>query len=164
MRVVGYVRELFAPEDTDPAFVQGEAIRSWVRQSGHNLISVCQDVRQEGHGLGREGYQALLGIVAGKGADGVVVPGLTALSPDLMTQEIMIWDLRRRGVTVMSIDEADHRLLMTPTKERLLMRDVLARLEDYHEWAYPAVAEEEEETEGGSGDEVVVELIPASDA
>ena len=94
----------------------------------------------------------------------MVVPGLTALSPDLMTQEIMIWDLRRRGVTVMSIDEADHQLLMTPTKERLLMRDVLARLEDYHEWAYRAVAEEEDEESSGSGDEVVVELIPASDA
>ena len=164
MRVVGYVRELFAPEDADPAFVQGEAIRAWVRKSGHNLISVCQDVRQEGHGLGREGYQALLGIVAGKGADGVVVPGLTALSPDLMTQEIIIWDLRRRGVSVMSINEADHALLMTPTKERLLMRDVLARLEDYHEWAYPAVLEEEDENEERGGDEVVVELIPASDA
>jgi DNA invertase Pin-like site-specific DNA recombinase len=163
MRVVGYVRELFAPEDADPAFVQGEAIRAWVRKSGHNLISVCQDVRQEGHGLGREGYQALLGIVAGKGADGVVVPGLTALSPDLMTQEIIIWDLRRRGVTVMSIDENDHALLMTPTKERLLMRDVLARLEDYHEWAYPAALEEEAEDDD-RGDEVVVELIPASDA
>jgi len=163
MRVVGYVRELFAPEDADPAFVQGEAIRSWVRKSGHNLISVCQDVRQEGHGLGREGYQALLGIVAGKGADGVVVPGLTALSPDLMTQEIMIWDLRRRGVTVMSIDEADHELLLAPTKERLLMRDVLARLEEYHEWAYPAVEESDESGEERN-DEVVVELIPASDA
>jgi DNA invertase Pin-like site-specific DNA recombinase len=163
MRVVGYVRELFAPEDADPAFVQGEAIRSWVRKSGHNLISVCQDVRQEGHSLGREGYQALLGILAGNGADGVVVPALTALSPDLMTQEIMIWDLRRRGVTVMSIDEADHRLLLTPTKERLLMRDVLARLEEYHEWAYPA-GQEEEAGDEESGDEVVVELIPASDA
>lgn len=164
MRVVGYVRELFAPEDADPAFVQGEAIRAWVRKSGHNLISVCQDVRQEGHGLGREGYQALLGIIAGNGADGVVIPGLTALSPDLMTQEIIIWDLRRRGVTILSIEEADLALLMTPTKERLLIRDVLARLEDYHEWAYPAVLEEDAPDEDRGGDEVVVELIPASDA
>jgi DNA invertase Pin-like site-specific DNA recombinase len=164
MRVVGYVRELFAPEDADPAFVQGEAIRAWVRKTGHNLISVCQDVRQEGHVLGREGYQALLGIVAGKGVDGVVVPSLDSFSPDLMTQEIIVWDLRRRGVTVLSIDERDHQLLMTPTKERLLLRDVLARLEDYHEWAYPAAQEEELDSDEESGDEVVVELIPASDA
>jgi DNA invertase Pin-like site-specific DNA recombinase len=161
MRVVGYVRELFGPEDTDPAFVQGEAIRAWVRKTGHNLISVCQDVRQEGHGLGRDGFQALLGIVAGNGADGVVVPSLSALSPDLMTQEIMIWDLRRRGIAVMSIDEADHQMLLTPTRERLLIRDVLARLEEYYEWARPADEEEDEER---TGDEVVVELIPASDA
>lgn len=163
MRVVGYVRELFGPEDTDPAFVQGETIRAWVRKTGHNLVSLCQDVRQEGHGLGRDGFQALLGIVAGNGADGVVVPALSSLSPDLMTQEIMIWDLRRRGVAVMSIDEADHQLLLTPTRERLLMRDVLARLEDYYEWARPSTPEEESEEEG-TGDEVVVELIPASDA
>lgn len=164
MRVVGYVRELFGPEDTDPAFVQGETIRAWVRKTGHNLIALCQDVRQEGHGLGREGFQALLGIVAGNGADGVVVPTLSALSPDLMTQEIMVWDLRRRGVAVMSIDEADHQLLLTPTKERLLMRDVLARLEDYYEWARPFTAEEDSSEEDDSSDEVVVELIPASDA
>ena len=164
MRVVGYVRELFGPEDDDPAFVQGEAIRAWVRKTGHNLISVCQDVRQEGHGLGRDGYQALLGIVAGNGADGVVVPTLSILSPNLMTQEIMIWDLRRRGVAVMSIDEADHELLLTPTRERLLVRDVLARLEDYHEWAQPVEDEEDAEQREGDADEVVVELIPASDA
>ncbi len=71
---------------------------------------------------------------------------------------------RRRGVTVMSIDEADHKLLLVPTKERLLMRDVLARLEEYHQWAYPAIPEEEAEADAEPGDEVVVELIPASDA
>ena len=81
-----------------------------------------------------------------------------------MTQEIMIWDLRRRGVAVMSIDEADHELLLTPTRERLLMRDMLARLEDYYEWAQPAVEETEAEEGNGEADEVVVELIPASDA
>ena len=162
MRVVGYVREQIGPEDAEPSFVQGEAIRAWVRKTGHNLVSVCQDARQEGHGLGRDGYQALLGIVTGRGADGVVVPRLEALSPNLMTQEIMIWDLRRRGVAVLSIDEADHRVLMAPTKERLLMRDVLARLEDYFEWAYPVAAEEEEGED--LDDEVIVELIPAQDA
>ncbi len=164
VRVVGYVRELFGPEDSDPAFVQGEAIRSWVRKTGHNLISICQDVRQEGHSLGRDGFQALLGIIAGKGVDGVVVPELSALSPDLMTQEIIIWDLRRRGVTVLSVYEADHELLLTPTRERLLMRDVLARLEEYREWAHPAALEELDEDDEEPGDEVVVELIPASDA
>lgn len=162
MRVVGYVREQAGPEDAEPSFVQGEAIRSWVRKSGHNLVSICQDVRQEGHGLGRDGYQALLGIIAGRSADGVVVPRLEALSPNLMTQEIMIWDLRRRGTALLSINEADHRVLLNPTKERLLIRDVLARLEDYFEWAYPVAVEEEETDE--IDDEVIVELIPAKDA
>lgn len=164
MRVVGYVRETFGPGDSDPAFVQGEAIRAWVRSTGHNLISVCQDVRQEGHGLGREGYQALLGIVAGQGVDGVVVASLQSLSPDLMTQEIIVWDLRRRGVSVLSTEDSDQQLLLTPSKERQLMRDVLARLQEYYEWARPAVEAEDEDEDEGGGDEVVVELIPASDA
>ena len=38
------------------------------------------------------------------------------------------------------------------------------RLEDYYEWAQPAVEETEAEESNGEADEVVVELIPASDA
>lgn len=165
MRVVGYLREGFGPAESDPSFVQGEALRRWVRDTGHNLVSVCQDVRHEGHALERDGYQALLGVVSSRRADGVVMPSLETLSTDLMIQEIMIWDLRRRGVTVLSIDEADHQLLITPSKERMLMRDLLARLEDYYEWAYPAggVESEGEAEEPGDDDEVIVQLIPASE-
>ena len=163
MRVVGYLRESSGPEEGDPAFVQGEALRRWVRTTGHNLVSVCQDLRQEGHALERDGYQALLGVVSSRRADGVVMSSLEALSTDLMIQEIMIWDLRRRGVTVLSIDEGDHQLLLQPSKERMLMRDLLARLEDYYEWAYPAGAEDSEDEEFDDEDEVIVQLIPAGE-
>lgn len=164
MRVVGYLREGFGPEESDPAFVQGEALRRWVRDTGHNLVSVCQDLRHEGHALERDGYQALLGVVSSRRADGVVMPSLETLSTDLMIQEIMIWDLRRRGVAVLSIDESDHQLLIQPSKERMLMRDLLARLEDYYEWAYPAEETESgEDEEGDRDDEVIVQLIPASE-
>ena len=165
MRVVGYLREGYGPDEADPAFVQGEALRRWVRNTGHKLVSVCQDLRHEGHPLERDGYQALLGVVSSRRADGVVMPSLETLSTDLMIQEIMIWDLLRRGVTVLSIDEADHQLLLQPSKERMLMRDLLARLEDYYEWAYPAGDEqlEEEAVDDDDDDEVIVQLIPASE-
>lgn len=164
MRVVGYLREGFGPAESDPAFVQGEALRRWVRNTGHNLVSVCQDLRHEGHALERDGYQALLGVVSSRRAEGVVMPSLEALSSDLMIQEIMIWDLRRRGVAVLSIDEADHQLLLQPSKERMLMRDLLARLEDYYEWAYPADDAHGAEEDGiDDDDEVIVQLIPASE-
>ena len=163
MRVVGYLREGLGPDEADPAFVQGESLRRWVRNTGHNLVSVCQDLRHEGHALERDGYQALLGVVSSGRADGVVMPSLEALSADLMIQEIMIWDLRRRGVTVLSIDEADHQLLLQPSKERMLMRDLLARLEDYYEWAYPAGDELLEDEGVDDDDEVIVQLIPASE-
>lgn len=163
MRVVGYIRESPAADDADPAFVQGESLRRWVRETGHNLVSICQDVRQEGQVLARDGYQALLGIVEGGGADGIVVPSLDALSPDLMTQEVMLWDLGRRGVPVMSAEQADHRELLSPGKERMLIRDVLARIDRYSEWAHP-VEVEGGGSETGEPDEVIVQLIPASDA
>ena len=163
MRVVGYLREGYGPDEADPAFVQGEALRRWVRNTGHNLVSVCQDLRHEGHPLERDGYQALLGVVSSRRADGVVMPSLETLSTDLMIQEIMIWDLLRRGVTVLSIDEADHQLLLQPSRERMLMRDLLARLEDYYEWAYPAGDEQLEEEAVDDDDEVIVQLIPASE-
>jgi DNA invertase Pin-like site-specific DNA recombinase len=158
MRVVGYVREGPSEADAEPAFVQGEALRRWVRTTGHKLVSVCQDVRQEAQALSRDGYQALLGILESGGADAVVVPDLETLSPNLMIQEIMMWDLERRGVPLLSADERDHRELLSPPKERLLVRDVLAQLGGYYEWAHPVAAVAHEEDGDG---EVVVQLIPA---
>lgn len=163
MRVVGYIRESPAVDDVEPAFVQGESLRRWVRETGHNLVSICQDVRQEGQALQRDGYQAMLGILVSEGADGVVVPDLDTLSPDLMTQEVMLWDLARRGVPVMTADAADHRELLSPGKERLLIRDVLARIDRYAEWGH-AVQLEPAEDRDEEQDEVIVQLIPASDA
>ena len=125
MRVVGYVREAAAEGDGEPAFTQGERLRAWSRESGHRLVAVFQDTRQPGVELGWDGYRAMLDLVDGDRVDAVLVSSLAALSPDLITQEALVWDLRNRGVAVVSGDPADAAALTLPRPARPPVRDVL---------------------------------------
>ncbi len=161
MRVVGYIRESTHPDDGDPAFVQGEKIRSWSRKTGHHLLAWFQDVRQQGHRLSRDGFSALLQQVERSDIEAVVVSELASLSSDIIVQEIILWDLRLRGVSVVSADSGEMRQFDEPSTTRLVIRDVLSRVEDYRSFlestngvtrALPARTEEL--------DEVVVELLP----
>lgn len=135
MRVIGYVREGPGPQGGEPAFAQAERIRRWAGDAGHRLVAVCQDIRSPGLELGREGYRALIGIVTAGQVDGVVVSSIETLSADTIVQEVMIWDLRNRGMTVMSTRTEDHDVLAQPVshRARLLIQDVLARVVDYQE-------------------------------
>ncbi|MCP3974914.1 MAG: recombinase family protein [bacterium] len=176
MRVVGYVRDTPDPSEAEPAFAQAERVRRWINDSGHQLVAVCQDVRTAGRPLGRDGYRAMIGILGTGEAEAVLVPSLEALSPDKVSQEIMLWDLRERGVAVISAAETDLDLLADPPSDsiRILIRDVLAKVADHVEMVGAAVvpmaqpetaslpisAELEEEVLDDS--DVVVELIPPS--
>lgn len=164
MRVVGYIREQANAEDGDPAFIQGERIRAWARTSGHRLVAVCQDVREPGQALGRQGYEALLELVSTGRAEAVVVASLVSLSPDRIVREVLAWDLGRRGAVVLTAD-ADEALARTdPEPVATLIRDVLARVEEYEPLlltgaAVPIAAEPDgREAEAG---EVIIELVPA---
>lgn len=178
MRVVGYVRDTPDPSEAEPAFAQAERVRRWIKDSGHQLVAVCQDVRTAGRTLGRDGYRAMIGVISTGEAEAVLVPSLDALSPDKVTQEIMLWDLRARNIAVLSAAETDLELLSDPPPDslRILIRDVLAKVVDHVGMVGagaiplsepqapslpPAEAEAEEEAEfDDSG--VVVELIPPS--
>ncbi len=163
VRVVGYVREAPGPQDGPTAYSQSEAIRRWVAETGHQLVAVCQDARQVGHALGREGYRALLGIIGAGQVDAVIVATLEALAADKIVQEVMLWDVRSRGVTVLSAAEADIADLKDPPADRtrLLIRDVLARVTEYEMAARldrpPMIIVEEAPAD------VVVELLPSED-
>ena len=45
MRIAGYVREIPGHEQADTAFAQSERIRRWVRDTGNDLIAMCQDTK-----------------------------------------------------------------------------------------------------------------------
>lgn len=174
MRVVGYVRDSPDPAEAEPAFAQQERVRRWISDSGHQLVAICQDVRTPGRPLGRDGYRAMIGIIGTGEAQAVLLPFLDALSPDKVTQEIMLWDLRSRGVAVLSASEADLAQLKDPPEDslRILVRDVLAKVGTHVEMVggaalavttepqpqLPAIERIEPDYED-EGD-VVVELIP----
>jgi hypothetical protein len=133
VRVVGYVRESADREDTRPAFVQHEDIRRWTAEHGYELVAVCRDARPQEGSPGRAGYLALLGVLGTGGIDAVVLPGIAVLSDDQIVQEILLWDLRSRGVRVVSTDAGDADTLgpeqTNPT--RMLIRDVLSRVAEH---------------------------------
>jgi hypothetical protein len=166
VRVVGYVREAPGPQEGESAYSQAERIRRWVAEVGHQLVAVCQDVRVPGHALGRDGYRALLGIVSSGEVEGVVVAGLEVLSHDKVVQEVMMWDLRSRAVTVLSSDTEDVVELEDPPADpsRLIIRDVLARVSDlqreYGRRPGIQVIRVEEQPEQP---ELVIELIPPNE-
>ena len=134
MRVVGYVRESADPSAGKSAFEQQEAIRRHAAEQGLALVATCQDARSPGEALGRDGYLGLLGVIASGAVDAVLLPGIAVLSADQIVQEIMIWDLRSRGVRVMSTDASDLALLDAqeePGPSRMLIRDVLQRVGEH---------------------------------
>lgn len=131
MRIVGYVRE---PADgSRSAYAQQEELRRHAAAHGDALVAVCQDVTSP-TGSERDGYISLLGVVAAGGVDAVLVPGLDTFSADSIVQEIIVWDLRGRGVAVVSTDPADEAVLDPGGGHdpgRLLIRDVLDRVGDH---------------------------------
>ena len=162
MRVVGYIRE--ASADSEPAFAQSEQIRRWINDNGHRLVALCQDVRTPGHAVGREGLQSIVGIVSAGQVDAVVVPSLRTFSPDKVSQEVIMWDLRAHGISVLSADPADIPHLSDPPADnvRLITRDVLAKAARFDEiLTLPGAAEPDSEVVRiDEGTDVVVELIP----
>lgn len=133
MRVVGYVRESADPAGTS-AFAQQEELRRFASEHGHRLVAVCQDLRSPGSPPSRDGYLSVLGVVAAGGVEAVLVPRLSTLSSDAIVQEIMLWDLRSRGIRVVSTDPVDLRLLddeQAPGADRLVIRDVLQRVGEH---------------------------------
>ena len=106
--------------------------------------------------LGRDGYLALLGTLGSGGVDAVVVPGIETLSSDQIIQEIMLWDLLSRGVRVLSTHDDDLAVLddQYPGPTRMLIRDVLARVEEHAE----TMAHRPMDRPAG-GTDVIIELL-----
>lgn len=165
MRVIGYVRDAPGPDNGTTLFGQSEAIRRWVTHNRCKLVAVCQDAQTGDETSERDGFRALLGIVATGQVDAVVIPSVNVLSPDLMVQEIMLWDLRHRGINVISADEADLAALSHPaiSPARMLIRDVLEKQQRYRADVEPL----DEPAPSGELDldgDVLIELIPHPEA
>jgi hypothetical protein len=132
--VVGYVREPTDPSLGRSAFSQQEQLRRYVTDRGHRLVAVCTDTRVPGQPPTRNGYRSLLGIVASGAVDAVLIPGIETFSSDAIVQEIILWDLRNRGVRVVSTESSDE-VVLDPNLDldpsRMVIRDVLERVEEH---------------------------------
>lgn len=133
MRIVGYVREAPVLGDSETAYAQKERIRRWSAEAGHQLISVCEDLRVIGSQAGRDGYRAMLDIVRSGHVDAVLVADLTAFSADKILQEVMIEDLRRHRIVVLSAEHADMEAMAEASQDqtRMVVRDIVGRVRDY---------------------------------
>ncbi len=164
MRVVGYIREAPSLEEGEFAFAQSEHIRRWTTDAGHHLVATCQDGRDPTQPLGRDGYRALLDIARSGSADALIVSDLSVLSPDKISQEIMLDHLRSLGLTIISINEADHNELLDVPDDhtRLVVRDVIAKVGTFRrEFAeQPTVQEPTAPLADPAGTDVIVQLMP----
>lgn len=162
MRVVAYLRESPDPAEDRPAFAQQEEIRRHAAAHGLDVVAICQDVPRPGLALGREGYRSLLGIVGSGNVEAVLLPGVATLSADVVLQEVILWDLRARGVRVLSTEAGDTAVLSGAPADatRQFVRDVLARVAEWREslgLPTPPAASASSPVEEG----VVVHLVPA---
>jgi DNA invertase Pin-like site-specific DNA recombinase len=159
MRIVGYVRDALGPDSGDSVFVQSEHIRRWIANNRFQLVAVCQDTPGSDAAGDRDGYRALLGIISTGHVDTILIPELSVLSADIMVQEIMLQDLRERGVSVISTNESDLPALSDPATDpgRLLIRDVLTKQMSYRQ-RFADVADVGLDTD--QEQDVLIELIP----
>jgi DNA invertase Pin-like site-specific DNA recombinase len=160
VRVVGYVREASSLAEGETAFAQGERIRRWTSDSGHHLVATCQDGRDPTQPLGRDGFRALLNIARSGNADALVVSELSVLSSDKVAQEIMLDCLRSLGLTIVSTNEPDHNELLEVPEDhtRLVVRDVIAKVDEFRREFPEMVGESPDSTES----DVIVQLMPSS--
>lgn len=149
MRIAGYVRQTPGLLDPDTAFAQSERVRRWVRDTGNELIAVCQDHHAASAPTDRPGFKALLDMVRSGGVDAVLIATLSALSPDKIMQEIMITDIRAAGAAVIATSDEDLTTLRDGGDDhtRIVVRDVVARLADYNE-AFGLSGSDESNIEG----------------
>ena len=168
MNVAGYVRQSPGKTDPDSVFAQSERIRRWVRDSGHELVAIFQDHQSTSSAFDRPGLRALLDVVRAGRVDAVVIGSLTALSPDVVTQEIVVVDIRDAGSTVIATEDADLEILRDAGQDhtRMIVRDIVAKVNDYQN-AYGLSASSEPSIEPGAADatgphpdttDVVIEL------
>jgi len=113
--------------------MQSERIRMWVARNGYQLVSICQDSRSVDAASERDGFGALLGILAARQADMVLVPTLDALSADKMAQEVTLFELRSRSIAVASTEEQDLDALAEPATDpaRIFIRDTLSKSAEF---------------------------------
>lgn len=141
MRCVGYCRQSQGrageSEDTSLSLEsQSDAIRRYCAERGWELVDVIRDHDLSGEDWQRPGMRELLAAAERGDVEAVVVYKLSRLARDVLYQELVNRELRKRGVALHSVTEAGI--------DKTLIRMVYGGMaqqqnEDHREWLKGAI-------------------------
>jgi DNA invertase Pin-like site-specific DNA recombinase len=109
---------------------QLKAIQKYADANGYRVTKVFREEGVSGKTEleGRAALKAMLEALASNGAKAVIIERLDRLARDLMVQENIIADLRKRGFELISVAEPD---LCSTDPSRVLMRQVFGSIAEY---------------------------------
>lgn len=106
------------------------AIKKYAAANGFQITKVFREEGVSGKTEleGRAALKAMLEALASNGAKTVIIERLDRLARDLMVQENIIADLRKRGFELVSVAEPD---LCSTDPSRVLMRQIFGSIAQY---------------------------------
>ena len=131
MKAFGYLRVSGKGQiDGDGFPRQLEAIRTYAQAQGIRIVKVFREEGVSGSNdlENRPALIALLEALAADGVNLVLIEKLDRLARDLMVQETLIADLRKRGFDLVSVTEPD---LLKDDPSRILMRQIFGSIAQY---------------------------------
>ena len=137
MRLVGYLRVSTKAQADDGLGldVQRAEIEKWAKAAGHEIVTWTLDAGVSGtKGLDlRDGLADALSMIAAREVAGVVVYRLDRLARDLVLQEQLLADVRRKGGQLWTTSAAEAGYLQDDPDDpsRQLIRQVLGAVAGY---------------------------------
>ena len=109
---------------------QEQAIRKYAAANGFQVTKVFREEGVSGKTEleGRAALKDMLEALASNGAKTVIIEKLDRLARDLMIQESIIGDLRKRGFNLISVTEPD---LCSDEPTRVMMRQIFGAIAQY---------------------------------
>jgi DNA invertase Pin-like site-specific DNA recombinase len=115
--------------------VQLDTIKRWAKANGHKLTAPCTDQGVSGTKEldNRPGLLEAVDALKDRRADGIVVYRLDRLARDVMLQETLLADIKRKGCRLYSTSDSENEFLVDdPTDpSRKLIRTILGSVAEY---------------------------------
>jgi DNA invertase Pin-like site-specific DNA recombinase len=131
MKAYAYMRVSGKGQVEGDGFVrQGKAIKEYAKVYRLQIVRTFRDEGVSGTKDldNRPGLAALVETLHGNGAGIVLIECLDRLARDLMVQESILGDFRRKGITVVSVTEPD---LLKDEPVRVLLRQMMGAFSQY---------------------------------
>lgn len=131
MKAYAYMRVSGKGQVDGDGFVrQGKAIKEYAKAHAIQIVRTFRDEGVSGTKDldNRPGLAALVATLHGNGVSMVLIERLDRLARDLMVQESILGDFRRKGITLVSATEPD---LLKDEPVRVLLRQMMGAFAQY---------------------------------